>query len=144
MNSRLHSMIFVTTADFPGLIHVPLASEARPQDPGRNSIFRILRNTECEKKTAPKTPFKRQVFCRTNVFSSSLCEAGAITGSTSKPFCAPQLGAHSREALYILTCITYNTETINVSNKEATHSFTSLAQVCGQMEGSGRGGRWAE
>lgn len=89
-------------------------------------------NTRCEKKTV-YMPFKGKIFRLTNVCLSSLCEAGTITGNTSKLFCAPQLVVRFREALY--TCTTWNTETIKLSIKVAAHSFTSLAQVCGQMEG---------
>lgn len=49
-----------------------------------------------------KTPFKGHIFCLTNVCFSSLCEAGTITGNTSKLFCAPQLGSRFREAQYCI------------------------------------------
>lgn len=44
--------------------------------------------------------FRGQIFSLPNVCFSSLCEAGTITRNTSKLFCAPQLGARFREALY--------------------------------------------
>lgn len=120
----------------PGSINALVASKA---------IFYIqdLKTLKMWKEDSIKMAFEKQILCLTNVFSSSLCEAGAITGNTLKPFCAPQMGACFREALYTATCTTYNTETIKVSNKDATISLTSLAQGCDQMEKRNTTGSWS-
>lgn len=62
-----------------------------------------------------KMSFKGQIICLTNVCFLSLCEAATITGNTSKLFCASQLGTRFREALYLSTWTTWNTETIKLS-----------------------------